>query len=191
VKTLERDAALRAIFVGIYLHRIKAGTKHGEFMPWVKKNVKGTGYSQCNFYMKLAAVFVEETNLTKPELLALPGDKANLALTPSDAQAKKFMAKAQKFVGDLSLNELLDQHGIKDKKKLGGAHGGSTDDTKIDPDRLAEMKRDEASECLSRAEQLFVDENILQHLKPEERAVAVEKLEAIVSKARASLKKSS
>lgn len=188
VKALERDAALRAILVGLILHRIKAGLKHGEFMPWLKKNITGTGYRQCAYYMKLGSVFVEETRLTKDELLALPGDKTDLAVIPADAEARRFMEKARKFVGELSLSELLDEHNLKEKKKLGGAHGQGEGDEKIDPERLSEMKREEASECLQRAEQLFVDENIFQHLKHEERKVVVEKLESITSKARAALK---
>jgi len=188
IRTLERDAALRAILVGLALHRIKASLKHGDFMPWLKKNLEATGYRQCAYYMKLGSVFVETARLSKPELLAVPGDKTDLALVPADAEAKRFMEKAQKFVGDLSLNELMDEYGIKEKKKLGGARDGGADDGKIDPERMAEMKREEASECLQRAEQLFVDENIFQHLKPEERRVVVEKLESITSKARAALK---
>ena len=65
VRTLERDAALRAILVGLILYRIKAGLKHGEFMPWLKKNITGTGYRQCAYYMRLGFEFVECTRLTK------------------------------------------------------------------------------------------------------------------------------
>jgi hypothetical protein len=191
VKGLERDAALRAILVGLTLHRIKASLAHGEFMPWIKAKVQGAAYRQCNYFLKLAAVFVEKTRVTRPEFLALPGDQTDLAIKPADAQARRFMDKATKFVGEASLNELLDEHRIKDTKKLGGRRdAGDSAPAKIDPERVAEMKREEASEWLARAQQLFVEENIFQHLKPDERKTVVESLEAIAAKARAALKDS-
>ncbi len=110
IRRMERDSALRAILVGLMLHRVKVSLKHGEFGPWIAENVEGVGKSQVNYYMRLATAFLEKTRLVKAELLAMPDNTTSLA---DDDLARAFMSKAEKFVGDCSLNELLIKYSIK------------------------------------------------------------------------------
>ncbi len=110
VAQMERDAALRAILIGLALWRVKAALKHGEFRPWLESNIEKKK-SQVNNYMRLATVFVERSRVTKQELLALPADTTSLS--ENDREASAFFGRATKFVGDCSLNELLVKYGIK------------------------------------------------------------------------------
>ncbi len=111
ISKLEGEAALRAIFAGVALHRIKASLKHGEFGPWLSSQEDVAKKSQVNNYMRLASVFLEKTRATKAELLALTG--SNEALFTPGEEARSFVAKVEKFVGESSLNELLIKYGIK------------------------------------------------------------------------------
>lgn len=167
VKTLERDAALRAILVGLTLHRIKASLKHGEFMPWMKKHLKGAGKSQANNYMRLALVAVEKSKATKPELLALPGDQTELALDRGDDSAKRMMGKLAKFVGEQSLNDLLREHGIKETAKRGGARTPNADDDTPEPptpEELAALAKTELAEWLDHGRQLLLTDNLCSRM---------------------------
>ncbi len=166
IKTMERDAALRAILAGLTLDRVKAALNHGEFMPWIKANLDGAGYRQANYYMRLAAAFVTCMNVSRPEILALPGDQKALALEPADATARRFMEKAANFVGDRSLNELLDHLHIKDRKPLGGARDAAKD-TRTEVEKLAELQetvRAELASWITTGRQLLITENVCQHL---------------------------
>jgi hypothetical protein len=130
IRQLHASAAMRALLVGLTLHRIKVACKHGEFRPWLAKNFDG-GKSTANHYMRLALVFVEKMNAQRPELLALPGDQIDLALEKPGAAEKRLMDKAAKFVGDKTLSELLDEHGIRETGKRSGTRategaGGET-----------------------------------------------------------------
>jgi hypothetical protein len=71
------------------------------------------GERYVQFLMKLALVFVDKCKVKKPEILALPGDQAELALDTLDGAARRMMVKAEKFTGELSLNELFIKHDIK------------------------------------------------------------------------------
>lgn len=166
IKTMERDAALRALLVGLTLHRIKGGLKHGEFTPWIKKHLDGAGYRQGNYYMRLATAFVDCMNVTKPEILAFPGDQKELALELADATARKFMQKAANFVGERSLNELLDHLHIKDRNPLGGARPAKKDNRSEEAKlaELREVKRAELASWITTGRALLIDENVCQFL---------------------------
>src|SRR5690606_16247103 len=157
IRRMERESAARAVLAGLTLIRVKHSLKHGQFLPWLKQHVQGVGYQQCNFYMGLAQVFVAKARITKPDMLALPGDQTALSLD-AEGEARGFFSKLEKFVGEASLNDLLDKHGLK-KKKLGGkrtsaADTGDGDDTPTDPEELAALKREELSEWLETGKQL-------------------------------------
>jgi len=128
VARMERDAALHAIVVGLTLHRIKASLRHGEWGKWQKASLEKKK-SQVNYYMRLGLVFLEQAGVTKPDLLALPGESFSLSEV-GDGPAKKLFRKAVDFVGDHSLNELLQEHGIKDGSGRGssGAASGAVGD---------------------------------------------------------------
>jgi len=112
IRGLENEAAQRAIFTGLALHRIKFSIGHGKWEPWVKDNVKDIAARQVRYYMKLALVFLASSKPAKTELLALGGANVDLA-TLESVGARRFVQRVQTFVGDLSLNELLEKHGIK------------------------------------------------------------------------------
>jgi hypothetical protein len=175
VRQLEREGAARAIMAGLTLHRVKASLKRGEFLPWIKGSVKGVGYAQCNFYMRLAGVFVGKAKVSKPDLLALPGDQTELALDGGEGQARDFFAKLSRFVGECSLNELLDKHGIKTASKLGGLRetGDNGEDAApalVDPEILRSQSMDEIGSAWERTRTLLIKENRLQHFvgRPED-----------------------
>lgn len=119
IRGLENEAALRAVFTGLALNRIKFSMERGTWMPWLKDNAKEVGQRQANYYMKLAIVFLVKTRAAKTEMLVLAGDRVEL----SDHSGAALAKKAESFVGDLSLNELLEKHGIK-----GLTRGGDDDD---------------------------------------------------------------
>ncbi|MFA6962415.1 MAG: hypothetical protein WC205_16795 [Opitutaceae bacterium] len=143
VTELENKAALGAVISGLTLKRVKASLKHGEWISWQSeiRQVEPAGddlrskthrgaflpsIRQCAYYMRLAEVFVDKTKVQLPELLALPGDQLSLDMADS-AQARAFAEKLKTFVGDQSLNDLLDRHRIKERKDIVGetAKGGN------------------------------------------------------------------
>ncbi len=127
VGELESKAAIGAVVAGLTLHRVKASLPHGKFRDWQEKHLakiqgwsKATAVKNVSYYMRLSQIFVERTKIQKPTLLALPGDQ--LALDVGDShQAKEFFSKVSKFVGGISLTDLLIKHGIRSvglKKEL-------------------------------------------------------------------------
>lgn len=127
VGELESKAAIGAVVAGLTLHRVKASVPHGKFGDWQAKHLtkihgwsKATAAKNVSYYMRLSQIFVEKTKIERPALLALPGDQ--LALDVGDShQAKEFFTKVSKFVGGISLTDLLIKHGIRSvglKKEL-------------------------------------------------------------------------
>ncbi len=183
----EVDNVKRRLFVGLALHCIKASLPHGAFMPWLRQHVKSAAQRNCNYMMRAALVLIAESGIAAPEIKALPGGDFSLAV--KTGAGRKLVAAADKFVGEMSWGELLAEYGIKDKGKLGGSRAkGTGGDDQIDPEELARLKRDEASDCLGRARTLFVEENIFQHLKADEIRAAVEALEALTTDVRTAVK---
>lgn len=171
----ERDTALRAILLGLTLHKVKACLPHGQFTKWLKSKVTqgnlwtpATAKKNASFYMRLAEIAVQKSKVTRPELLALPGDQTELSLDTAEGDGRRFVQKLTKFIGEKSLNELLREHGIKEAKKLGGARNSETDtdDEPEAPDAeaLYFQSREEISGSLERIEGLILRENRLQHL---------------------------
>jgi hypothetical protein len=148
ISELESKAALGAIIAGLTFHRVKASLNHGEFGPWIAQISTSGGNlnikkSQANHYMRLAMVFLEKAKVQKPDLLALPGDQ--MALEVGDGHpARQFFTKAQKFVGDLSLNELLIKHGIKGVGLKTELAQGAEDDEAQTPEQKAAVARERA-----------------------------------------------
>jgi signal transduction histidine kinase len=131
------ETPLRAILLGMVLHKLKATCKHGEWMPLyeqilpaVKFCSSSTSRRLVSQYMRLAGEFLGATGTATPEFLALPGGQVELSLETSDATAKRFMAKMADFVGDRSLEELLGDLGLKDSQAS----------------RLRNLSKDEAEE---------------------------------------------
>jgi hypothetical protein len=122
VGKMENNAAKGGILAGLTLLRVKASMKHGEFGPWLDKmtaakthngaNLPPVKERQLQYYMRLTLVFLEKTRLDAPDLLALPDGTTALDLGGAH-KAKSFVGALDRFVGELSLNELLIKHDIK------------------------------------------------------------------------------
>jgi len=189
LRGLRREEALRSLLVGAALLRIKASLNRGEWMPWVETNITDIGQRHVNYLMRLAMAFFEKSRIDKSELLALPGEQLDLAVEGKEGAQRRFIEKALKFVGELSLAELLEKYGIKDTKKLGGAReaGAPSPVAPLTAEQLYLQSRDEASGAIERAETLFLKENILQHLAghPEEIHGVVHALRKLADKVEA------
>lgn len=139
-----------AVFAGITLCRLKKSMPHGEFRRWLAQMSASGGHlaapkkTQANYYMQLAEKFHAKHKVQLPALLALPGDQTALDLGDSHP-SRDLVVKVTKFVGDCSLNELLDRHGIRAKKALGGARkaGASDKAAVLDPDDLEQQAAEE------------------------------------------------
>lgn len=126
----ERMTPRRAIAVGLMLHSVKASLKHGEFRPWLSQMLTGltfwtesTAKVNSSYYMRLALAFVEQTKPTANELAALPASNLRLDLDNAQGAAAKLVKRLDEFCGEASLQELLEQHGIKNG---GGGAGGKS-----------------------------------------------------------------
>jgi hypothetical protein len=121
------NACKAAVLAGIALLRVKASLPHGQFGKWIKGIGAGEGanshrganlgYRQANYYMSLAKVFLSRARVQLPALLALPGDQIPLEIDTGHPSHDLF-SKLEKFVGDSSLNALLDEHDIKRGKNI-------------------------------------------------------------------------
>jgi hypothetical protein len=105
---------------GLTLLRVKASMERGRFDGWLAEKEKCTTSALIKpsrrtayNYMKLAAVFLEKAKVTKPDLLALPGDQLALGEISAEGDTRELFLKLQKFTGNCSLNELLIKHDIK------------------------------------------------------------------------------
>lgn len=114
---METGAALRALRFGLVMYQAKATAKHGQFMKWQQDTFKGAAKSQCNYYMRLAAAFVEHKKLDLQGVLALPAAQGELLPAKQSGAARKALEAAIDYIDGRSLNECLADEGIKAKKK--------------------------------------------------------------------------
>ena len=193
VARLVRERGARAVLEGLALCRVKASLKHGQFQAWLKPHVK-VGLVSCNNYMRLALAFVEKSGVSKPDLLALPGDQTSLAIDAGDDAQRRFFAKLEKFVGQSSLSELLAKHDIKGQPKLGGARlpdgqdDESDDAPPADPETLAAQKREEISAWIAKGRALLVAENACQFLGTDDQRSVLEGIDALRTDLREALR---
>lgn len=116
------ETSMKVVLCGLALRRIKASLGHGNWEPWIKRNIDPVfGPSAPRVvrnWMRLADVFVEQTKLSLPDFLALPGDQTELALSAEkDATAKRLMDRLEKFVGDQGPTDLMIKHGVREAEK--------------------------------------------------------------------------
>lgn len=166
----ESDNVQRRALAGVALLIVKERLKWGEFMPWLKKHVTSSGYTQCTYFMRIGQLLLRDAKLEGSDLLALTHN-VNTQHLAKKLQGTNLSEAVRKFVGDLSWTELLETHGIREGgKKLGGARtaGAEGEPEAIDPELLAQLKREELSAWLENGRQLLVKENACQHLKPED-----------------------
>lgn len=173
MRRLRGEEAMRGLLVGLTLLRIKASLPNGQFTGWLKKNVTFFSDRYCRYLMQLSLVFVERTKVAKPELLALPGDQTELALESKEGAQRRLFEKAAKFIGELSITELLEKHGLKETKKLGGKRDSAPEpETPRTPEELAQQTREELAQqtrdeigaAVQALEQLLITENRLQYV---------------------------
>lgn len=130
-----RQAPYRAIALGLTLHQLKAGCKHGEWMPLygqILKSLKfvteGTAKVYASQYMRLALTFLTEADAARAEFISLTGNKAELSLHASNATERELAGKMAKFIGERSLDELLTDYDLRNaaetkRRKLAASEG--------------------------------------------------------------------
>lgn len=126
----ERMNAGRAILIGMALPMLKASMKHGQFRPWLEANVtagniwsKATAVKNASYYTRLAYAFLEEVKPSNNEVLAITAGDAIRGRPGNDVHAAKLLRRMATFIGERSLNELLEDYGIKNG---GGSGSGKT-----------------------------------------------------------------
>lgn len=162
----DRENAIRGLFLGLLFWQIKNESGHGNFERTAKERLSEIPKRTRVELMKLTRHFVESARIALPEQLAIPDAQTALQLGDGTA-ASDLVAGAVKFVGDLSLHQLMVKWEVRDKKKLGGKRETVSDDDPAeapDPEALFFQSRDEISGAISRIEGLILKENRLQHL---------------------------
>ncbi|HSI08811.1 MAG TPA: hypothetical protein VK985_09470 [Rariglobus sp.] len=192
VAATERDNTQRRLVIGLALTVIKAGSKHGSFIPWLKKHVKSSGYTQCTYMMRAARVFFEQTKLGRDDVLTLVSGNGTLAIT-TEGPATKIQKAAAKFVGEMTWGELLAKHDIRPTEKpvkpkpTEPTGDDETPAAAATPEQLYTQSRDELGSFLERGAMLFKTENRLQYLAdhPEEIAGVVTSLRTLLEEVEA------
>ena len=181
MRRLRGEEAMRGLLVGLTLLRIKASLPGGQFTGWLKEHITVFKDRYCRYLMQLALVFVERTKASKPELLALPGEQVELSLDGKEGAQRKLFEKAAKFIGEHSITELLEKHGLKEKKKLGGPResADAEPEAPATPEQLAARARTDLADWITQGRQLLLQENIAQHLSPQEVRAFAESYDAL------------
>lgn len=191
IKRIRGEETIRSLMAGLMLLRIKESMP-GEFGRWCDKELYLFGRRWVNYLMRLAMVFTVKSRLTKPMMLALPGDQTELKLESLQGTQHAFIEKALKFCGDLSLTDLLAKYGIKESKQIGGRREKTNSEPPVElsGEQLYLQARDEIGAAIERAETLFLRENRLQYLAghPEEIQGAVKALRDLADKVEAAAK---
>ncbi len=132
-----KQAPYRAIALGMLLHQLKAGCKHGEWTPLYQQILKSskfvtetTAQTYCSQWMRLATEALIQADVATPEFIALAGSKPELSIESSDSKERAFVGKLEKFIGGRSLDELLSDlnlRNVAEKKKRKLARDGGDD----------------------------------------------------------------
>lgn len=115
---LDKAGAMVGIKIGLALQAGKSLLRHGEYEGWVCCKF-GEAFSErkAQYFSKLASAF-----LTSKEGATLAIPKASEAgnwLVVAD-EGSALQTSVADFVGDLTLGELLDKHGVRPVKSKGG-----------------------------------------------------------------------
>lgn len=172
---MERNAARRAVVLGLTLWRVRFALPHGQWMPWQQEHL-ATGKTQVNYIMRLALAFLVKSRATKVELRALPADTVELSADHDLSRA--LLARLDKFVGECSLNELLVKHGIRGVTRDTDDQGGDGADTGQPGEQL--LFTEVASHFYSLRQNLCRREVILRYT-PEQLDAAAREIEEIRS----------
>lgn len=115
---LDKAGAMVGIKIGLALQAGKSLLKHGEFESWVSCKF-GSAFSErkAQYFSKLASAFLRSS---EGAALAMPkASEAGNWLVVAD-EGSALQASVAAFVGDLTLGELLDKHGVRPAKAKGG-----------------------------------------------------------------------
>lgn len=194
----ERENALRAILLGLTLHRIKAGTKHGEWTPCLREILTSvkiwspkTAQTNASYYMRLALCACARAKATVPELMALPADETGFAIEGARAAAKRLMDRLDDYVGERSLDEILRDEGIKcgqlgGKRERGGADGD------LDPITAAQLYREQRlfliAQGLDEIETAILRDNVFADLTADDIRPLIERITYLAKTARQAAK---
>jgi len=115
---LDKAGAMVGIKIGLALQSAKSLLRHGEYEGWVASRF-GDVFSErrAQYYAKLAASFLRSSDGSTLALPA-PRDAGNwLVVADEGSQLQKAV---ESFVGDMTIGELLDKHGVRPAKAKGG-----------------------------------------------------------------------
>jgi hypothetical protein len=193
MRRIRGEESRHGLAAGLLLITIKESLPHGEFGKWAEENIEGFGKTYRAYLMQLALVFIEKMKVQRPELLAVRGDQIELGIEKHETLRARFEERVGKFIGEHSLAELFDKHGIKDAKKLGGARDktpGVEPAAPATPEQLYTQSRDEIGGGIERLENLLLRENRMQFLvdHPEEIKGVVTGLRELADKVEAAAK---
>jgi len=115
---LDKAGAMVGIKIGLALQSAKALLRHGEYEGWVSSKF-GDAFSErkAQYFAKLASAFLRSTESAALALPA-PRDAGNWLVVADDGS--QLQGCVEKFVGDLTIGELLDKHGVRPAKTKGG-----------------------------------------------------------------------
>lgn len=123
----EKMNAARAILIGLSLPILKNSMERGQFRPWLEANVtqgnnwtKATAIKNASYFTRLAFKFVEVAKPTGDQVLAITNGKVVQGKPGKDTEAAGLLKAIEEFVGEKSISDLLEEHGIKS----GGSGGG-------------------------------------------------------------------
>ena len=115
---LDKAGAMVGIKIGLALQSAKSLLRHGEYESWVASRFGGAfSERRAQYYAKLASSFLRSD---EGATLALPAprDAGNWLVVADEGSA--LQAAVEDFVGDMTIGELLDKHGVRPAKRKGG-----------------------------------------------------------------------
>ncbi len=115
---LDKAGAMVGIKIGLALQAGKGLLRHGEYEGWVGAKF-GEAFSErkAQYFAKLASAFLR-SNEGASLALPAPKDAGKWLVVADDGSA--LQKGVESFVGDLTLGELLDKHGVRPAKAKGG-----------------------------------------------------------------------
>lgn len=120
---LEAEASFRALRIGMLLLRAQAALKRGEFEPWMQKHVTDVRRAQSYYFMGLARTFISQKKLANDHAYLLC--EAQPDVKHKGGKTGEVVQLVFDFIQDKSLNDLLDEYGIKkrcDLRRQGGSN---------------------------------------------------------------------
>jgi hypothetical protein len=115
---LDKAGAMVAIKIGLALESAKALLRHGEYENWMQSRF-GNVFSERKgqYYAKLAKAFLH-SDAGSGLLLPPPREAGNWLVVADEGSALHGSVEA--FVGDMTIGELLDKHGVRPARQKGG-----------------------------------------------------------------------